>query len=155
MKKYYVIPMIESGIFFPYRDGSDISICDYVKRYYPRLAHLENERLSIICSGNYCSPFTKKQKEQLQDNADQKRKVANELGIPLYILAINDGKKTYEVETHSIISSSNQAFLDIREQPRNIFLTYYNGDYIQKVRRLINRKNFTVIQSGTQKVIKR
>lgn len=155
MKKYYVIPMIESGIFLPYRDGNDISICDYVKRYYPKLASLESERLSIICNGNYCSPFTQKQKEQLQNNAHQKRKVANELGIPLHILAINEGEETYEVETHSTITSSGQAFLDVREQPRRIFLTYYNGDYIQKVRRFINRKNFIVIQGGAQKVIKR
>ncbi|MDE5587363.1 MAG: hypothetical protein K2I72_03215 [Bacilli bacterium] len=155
MTKYYVIPLMESGILIPCGRGKNLPISEYVERYYPKLAQLESERISIIYSGDYNAPWTIKQKVQLQNNALLKKQVANELGIPLHILAMNEGEKTYEVGTHSKIRSSSQVFLDFREQPRNVFLTYYNGDYIERVKRFMKRKDFTVIQGGAQKVIKK
>ena len=155
MIKYYVIPIMESEILIPCGKGKNIPISEYVERYYPKLAQLESERISIICSGNYNASFTKRQKEQLQDNYSQQKRVAQELGIPLDILAISDGKHVYEVETHSKILGNSQVFLDSREQPRNIFLTYYNEDYITRVKKFMRRKDFIVIQGGLQKTIKR
>lgn len=155
MVKYYVIPIMESDILIPYRKGKSIPISEYVEKYYPRLAQLESERISIICSGDYCAPFTRKQIKQLQNNELQKKQVATGLGIPLHILAMDEGKETYEVGTHSRILSNSQVFFDFREQPRNIFLTYYNGEYIKRVKKFMRRKDFIVIQGGAQKMIKR
>ena len=155
MTKYYVIPVMEADILIPYKGEKSIPISEYVEKYYPKLAQLEKERISIIDNGCYNAPFTKKQIMQLRNNELQKKKVAEELGIPLCILAIDDGKEIYEVETHSKVLGNNQDFLDFREQPRNIFLTYYNGDYIKRVKKFMKRKNFIVIQGGAQKVIKK
>ncbi len=155
MEKYYVIPVMESDILIPCGREKNISIREYVEKYYPRLAQLERERLSIIYSGDYNAPFTGEQKRQLEENALKKRRIAEELGIPLRILAMDDGKETYEVGTHSRILSNSQDFLDFREQPRNIFLTYYNGDYIQRVKKFMRRKDFIVLQGGSQKIIRR
>lgn len=155
MTKYYVIPLMESGILIPCGRGKNIPINEYVARYFPQLAQLETERVSIINSGDYNAPYTSKQRAQLKNNALQKRQVANELGIPLRILAMSEGRKTYEVGTHSKILSTDQVYLNFREQPRNIFLTFYNGDYIERVKKFMRRKDFIVIQGGAQKVIKR
>jgi len=157
MTKYYVIPIMESKILIPYRMGKYIPISEYVRKYYPKLADLEEERVSIICSGDYCASYTKKQHEQLQRNAFQKRQVAEQLGIPLYILATKNWGQAYEVETHSkILSDQNESvFLDTREQPKNVYLTYYNGDYIARVKKFFQRKDFIVIQGGAQKMLKR
>jgi len=155
MTKYYIIPVVESDILIPYKGESKISISKYVEKYYPRLARLENDRLSIIDEGDYCTLMTKEQVRQLQDNTDQKKKLANELGIPLHILAMNEGGETYEVATHSKIDSNNQDFLKFREQPRNVFLTYYNGDYIEKAQKFMKRKDLVVMQGGAQKVLKK
>ena len=155
MTKYYVIPLMDSNILIPDREGKNISITEYVKKYYPTLAQLEEERISIIYSGVYDAPFTAKQQEELKNNALQKEEVAHELGIPLQILAVSDDDGTYEVVTHSRVSSETCIFLDVREQPKNIYLTYYNGEYIRKVERFMKRKDFIVIRSGMQKTMKR
>lgn len=157
MVRYYVIPIIDSRVLIPYRLEKYIAISNYVEEYYPRLAELEEERISIIFSGNYTAPFTGKQKEKLKRNDLQKRQVAAKLGIPLYILATKEEQYAYEVVTHQKVLSyqNNPVFLDFREQPRNTFLTYYNSDYIQKVKRFMKRKDFTVIQGGLQKTLTR
>ncbi len=91
----------------------------------------------------------------MQDNYSHKKRVVQELGIPLDILATSDGKHVYEVETHLKILGNSQVFLDSREQLRNVFLTYYNGDYIKKVQKFMKRKDFVVIQGGRKKYQKK
>ncbi len=153
--KYYVIPILDSNIMIPFKNGEMIPISKYVEKYYPTLAKLESEKIAIIYSGNYNAPFTKNQINQLKNNILQKRQIAKELGIPLHILAVYDDSEIYEVATHSRISADSQVYIDFREEPRNIYLTYYNGDYINRVKKFMNRKNFVSIQGGIQKVVKR
>lgn len=162
MKNYYVVPLQDDLILLSYRIGKYISISEYVRQYFPEMAELEEERISIIYSGNYNMSFTRKQQIQLEINRRKKIQMARNLGIPLNLLVEENEGKTYEIVTHKKVISkdSEPSFLAIREKPKNIFLTYYNSDYIVKVKNLMRKgslrnDDFQVIQGGLQKVIKR
>lgn len=154
-KKYYLIPIFDKCVFIKDSDQDHIPLYWYTKKYFSTLTKLEEERVGIIYSGNCNNPLTYLQKSKISMVQAKQKQKSDEIGIPLFILAVGNNKKVYEIITKEPILSNTSASLSIREVSRSEFEKEYNSMYDSKIQKFINRRNFRLIKSEGQKVLRK
>lgn len=153
MEKYYVIPITDSSILIKGADSIYIPLGEYVSKYYSKLMKLEEKRIFTIYSGGMDNPLTDLQKLKIEVINKQKASVASSLKIPLHILAVGNSVRAYEVVTNEMVygRDGKTHFLSFRQESEEVFNTYYNSEYIRRVKRFINRRNFELIENEQSK----
>lgn len=154
-KKYYLIPIFDKCIFIKDSDSNYISLYWYTKKYYSKLTKLEEERIGVLYSGNCNRPLTSLQKSKISMIQSKQKQKSDELGIPLFILAVGNNKKVYELITKEPIISKMSGDISIREVSRDVFEKKYDTSYDSRIQKFINRKNFMLIKSDNQKVLRK
>ena len=152
--KYYLISIFDTLIKVKDNDGSFISLARYVWKYFPDLAKLEDRRVDEIWSGNGTSPLSLKQRQVIDLIQVEKKELASKMNIPLFLLVVLDSNgKVYEIVTKQEVYYDLGLCLSINECSKNSFMEKYNSDYIEGVRKFINRKNFHLIKFPIQKTL--
>lgn len=154
--KYFLIPIFDSLINIKDCDNSLINLAEYTKKYFPKLYKFEDKRVGVIWSGNACAALTIEQRNMIASIEHEKRELANEINIPLFLLAVLDKDgKVYEVVTKQEIYYDYGYMLAVRERSKDFFIEKYNSTYESYVRNFFNRKNFKLIEFPIQKVLKK
>ena len=153
--KYYLISIFDTLIKVKDNDGNFISLARYVWKYFPDLAKLEDRRVSEIWSGDVNStPLSLRQKNIINSVQVEKKELASKMNIPLFLLVVLDSNgKVYEIVTKQEVYYDLGLCLSINECSKNSFMEKYNSDYIEGVRKFINRKNFHLIKFPIQKTL--
>lgn len=157
MEKYYVIPITDSSILIRGANSIYIPLSEYVSKYYPRLMKLEEKRISIISNYHTNSLLTDFDRLRLEDIQRKKEEASKKFQIPLNILAVGNSVRSYEIVTEEMVygQGSETGFLSIHQESVRVFQTYYNNEYIHRIKRFINRRNFELIDClGYKQLVK-
>lgn len=154
-KNYYLIPIFDRCILIKDSENNNVSLYDYTKQNYPNLIKLEEERIGIVYSGDIDKSLTEAQKAQISMIESKEKLLTDELGIPLFILAVGNNKKAYEIITNEPLISKIPDGLSIRKVSKSKFQKYYDIIYYSRIKKFINRRNFKLINGNNQKILKR
>lgn len=148
-KNIYLIPITDYNVEI--KDGNDlINLHDYLKKYYPKLAKLEEDKVSIICR----DLSSERLKQEVELIELQKKEYCDKLNIPYYIIAMGYRNNLKELVTKESLYSKDSCTLNTRKITKAELLKYYNADYDKKIEKFINRRNFKVISINDKGVTK-
>ncbi len=147
MEKYYVIPITDSSILIKGANSIYIPLSEYVSKYYPRLMKLEEKRNLIIFNENINSAFTELDQLRIESIERQKIEISKTFQIPLNLLAVGNSVRAFEIVTNEMVCGlgGETSYFSTYQESEETFHTYYNSEYIHKVKRFINRRNFELI----------
>lgn len=131
--KLYRIPIFESSITY-----GGIPLQEYVQTYFPHMAKLENERVSIIYSGPMFDETIKqyeKRQKALKKHEEITKEASDILGVPLWIYAVGKNCDAEEVVTGIKLKVPYEAALGVREVNKD---TELPEDYVEKIENFSN-----------------
>ena len=146
-KDIYLIPITDFSVQI--KDGNNlICLYDYLKKYYSKLAKLEDSKMTIICK----EITNERIKKEIELVELKKRDYCDKLNIPYYIIAVGNKKHFKELCTKEELFSNDSSILDTRKIPKNQLIEYYNLEYDKKIEKFFNRRNFKLISTNDKKV---
>lgn len=148
-KNIYLIPITDYNVEIK-DENNLINLHDYLKKYYPKLAKLEDDKASIICK-EMSSEGIKKEIELIEL---KKKEYCEKFNIPYYIIAVGNKNNLKELFTKEVLYSRDSSILDIRKITKAELLEYYNIKYDRKIEKFINRRNFKLINMNDKGVKK-
>lgn len=148
-KNIYIIPINDYNVKIK-DENNYISLYNYLKKYYPKLAKFEEEKLSIIC--RVVSNETIKKNIELIDL--KKKEYCDKLNIPNYIIGVGNRYCLKELVTKESLYPKDSSILYIRKISRDELLKYYDEEYDKKISKFINRRNFKLISIDDKKTIR-
>lgn len=148
-KNIYLIPITDYNVEIK-DENNLINLHDYLKKYYPKLAKLEDNKASIICK----EMSSEKMKKEIELIELKKKEYCESLKIPYYIIAVGNKNNLKELSTKEVLYSKDITMLDMRKIAKNELIEYYNIEYDKKIEKFINRRNFKLINTNDKGVKK-
>lgn len=121
MTSYYLIPTLDTGIIFNHQE---LKTATTIRS--PKIANLENKRISMIYGIPMDRNFTIKEREKYSKLIEIIKDEFKKESYPQYLLATGNPKKAIEISTKLPITAKFDAAIAIREVTKNQFLTYIN-----------------------------
>ena len=128
-KNYYLIPLIkEKNIYY-----NGISLVEYIKKTFPLLYELEEERISILYSSDVNLPMPNEFEELYHSQQELTKEIYNFLDLPQRLIVVGNNSQVKEIKTRNILVSKYEVAFSIRKKKYTEILPVLKNDYIKKV----------------------
>lgn len=139
-EKYYLIPILDRDILI---DGTPTK--EILKKNYPELYKMEEERICILYSSNPCETMPQKDKVRYREHIKNIKNKINELMVPPYIIAIGNGFEVKELLTGKPITTNYYSALAVREVSKEKALEhYYQDNYRERIVNFIKDEDLSI-----------
>lgn len=148
MTSYYLIPTLDTGIIFNHQE---LKTATTIRS--PKIANLENKRISMIYGIPMDRNFTIKEREKYSKLIEIIKDEFKKESYPQYLLATGNPKKAIEISTKLPITAKFDAAIAIREVTKNQFLTYINEnpEYEKTVKHYLELPNNIIDFNSSKK----